>query len=85
MPFLISPHCSTHPWVRHNCCSIATALPIKRKCEEEEDAPECIRKFFRSISGILVVQQKFSSISTPATNLPALEFSVSDSRAYYLG
>lgn len=32
-----------------------------------------------------MVQQKLVSLSTPATNLPALEFSVSDSRAYYLG
>lgn len=61
------------------------SLPIKTNQEKAGDGPERTRKLFRSISGILMVHQKFGSISTPATNVPALEFSVSDSRAYYLG
>lgn len=38
-----------------------------------------------SFSGILVDQQKFHSLSVPPTNVPVLEFRVSDSRAHYLG
>lgn len=42
-----------------------------------------VRKLLRSASGILVVQQKFGSTSTPATNLPSLEFTVSESRTLF--
>lgn len=41
-----------------------------------------VRKLLRSASGILVVQ-KFGSTSTPATNLPSLEFTVSESRTLF--
>lgn len=58
---------------------MAAALPMKTKREIiHPNAPE-------SFSGILVDQQKFGGVSTPATNLPVLEFRVSDSRAHYLG
>lgn len=51
------------------------------KTKEDIIHPSALESF----SGILVDQQKFHSLSVPPTNVPVLEFRVSDSRAHYLG
>lgn len=59
---------------------MAAGLPIKNK--QGIIHPSALESF----SGILVDQQKFDCISMPqVSNVPVLEFRVSDSRAHYLG